>query len=448
MNQSEIERGRIDAEFYSPQYLDALTLIKTHPHRAIGNFCFVTSGSTPPDREKDLTEGIILLKTVNIQNGFINFLNTPFYINKELDERLKQTRLKPYDVLLNIVGATLDVIGRVTIAPPNFPRANITQAMALIRVNDESSEEFYPEYVFAFLLSKYGHLQIARLARPSGQFNLNHEEVRAILIPKIPTLKQEVFRQKVNELWTEWNNATTTYNKANVILHSVLGISKWKPEEPSTYIKNYVEAQKAGRIDAEYFQPKYDEAIGVISQFNPKKLISTATPVLRTIKPKPHRTYRYIEISDVDTSIGEVGYTEREGQELPPNARIKVKGGELIVSKVRSTRGAVGIVPEECGKNGICSKAFAVFKAQSPTKEFLQVFLRSPVGKLQLEKPSKGSSYPTIKNDDVANVLIPTLKKGVLKEVSTLVQNAFSSRRNAKNLLEEIKINVEQIIEM
>lgn len=73
--------------------------------------------------------------------------------------------------------------------------------------------------------------------------------------------------------------------------------------------------------------------------------------------------------------------------------------------------------------------------------------LRSPVGKTQLEKPSKGTSYPTIDDADVKNVLIPTLAQPTVEKIATLVQQSFTARSNAKALLERAKRAVEIAIE-
>jgi restriction endonuclease S subunit len=132
---------------------------------------------------------------------------------------------------------------------------------------------------------------------------------------------------------------------------------------------------------------------------------------------------------------------------LPPNARIPVKGGELIISKVRPTRGAIGIIPYCLGENLICSSAFSVFNVNSPLKEYLYVITRSIIGRLQLEKPTKGTSYPTIEDLDVEKLRIPLLPLSIQQEIASLVQQSHEARRKAKELLEIAKRAVEIAIE-
>jgi hypothetical protein len=87
---SDLElKNRIDAEFYSPEYVDAMNKLKGLECRRIEQCCFVTSGSTPPDRDPELKSGILLLKTANIREGCIDiFSEQPFFIDENLDRRL------------------------------------------------------------------------------------------------------------------------------------------------------------------------------------------------------------------------------------------------------------------------------------------------------------------------------------------------------------------------
>ena len=135
------------------------------------------------------------------------------------------------------------------------------------------------------------------------------------------------------------------------------------------------------------------------------------------------------------------------GRELPASAKTSISGGELIVSKVRPTRGAVSIVPEYFNKDFICSNAFSVFAVPDDLKEYLFVVLRSIIGKLQMEKPTTGTSYPTITDEDVENLIIPILSGKVQQKIADLVRRSHEARKKAKELLEQAKRQVEEMIE-
>ena len=59
-----------------------------------------------------------------------------------------------------------------------------------------------------------------------------------------------------------------------------------------------------------------------------------------------NKLYRYVEIGSVNTSTGEITANEVLGEDLPANAKRILKKDDVIISKVRTYRGAITIVEE------------------------------------------------------------------------------------------------------
>ena len=55
-------------------------------------------------------------------------------------------------------------------------------------------------------------------------------------------------------------------------------------------------------------------------------------------------------------------------------------------------------------------------------REYLQVVLRSMIGKLQLERPTTGTTYPTVTDRDVENIIIPILLTETQQKIAELVR--------------------------
>ena len=145
--------ARIDSTFFQQEFLQSrLNKINSW---SIDEICLIRSGTTPVDRDENLKEGVILLKTNDIRNNVLtnNNIQSYFFIDETTNTRMRNTQLKVEDVLLNIVGATTDVIGRSALITQDFPRANITQAMSLLRIKDKQSLD--PCYLFLFLCCFY-----------------------------------------------------------------------------------------------------------------------------------------------------------------------------------------------------------------------------------------------------------------------------------------------------
>jgi restriction endonuclease S subunit len=93
---------------------------------------------------------------------------------------------------------------------------------------------------------------------------------------------------------------------------------------------------------------------------------------------EPNAIFHYIDISSINIVTGEIGDTsEILGQEAPSRARQIVHAGDILISTVRPTRGAIAIVPAEM-EGFICSTGFAVVR---PIKEVLTEYLHTAATK-------------------------------------------------------------------
>ena len=100
----------------------------------------------------------------------------------------------------------------------------------------------------------------------------------------------------------------------------------WKPVPALTYVKNYSQASKARRIDAEHFQPKYAELRESIRGYSNGylKITDIATNSDETTEPHTHpeNDYRYVELETLNQVIGTIESTnEIKGKEAPSRAR-------------------------------------------------------------------------------------------------------------------------------
>ena len=62
------------------------------------------------------------------------------------------------------------------------------------------------------------------------------------------------------------------YAQAQTLLLSELGLADWEPKHCLTFVKNYSDVERAERINAEYYQPKYKEIDKVLIKFKSKPI--------------------------------------------------------------------------------------------------------------------------------------------------------------------------------
>jgi|SRR3989344_3518171 len=442
IKKSQLEGSkRLDAEYYQPEYLTGIQKIKSSNFDIISNLLSrkAVTGTTPKRRDciNDGTD-IKFVKTDTLREGQIVFDEADCL---PVQESRKNSELKSGDIIVTIIGATHDIVGRVARVFPDDPKMNINQNVGLLRPKESS----FSSYLSVFLQTKYGRNQLWQQSKQTEQVNLNCREVERVLVP----IPDSSFIKEVDDLVVDSynlvNDSKKIYSQAENLLLEELELKDFSEEQSLCNVVNFSELKEVNRIDAEYFQLKYDKLLEHLK--NVKPLIDVAKRVKHRVKIVPEKQYQYIEISDVDVGSGEVTSNTISGKELPANAKIKISGDELLVSKVRPTRGAIAIISDIWKKDIVASGAFSVFDSPSPLREYLQVVLRSTVGKLQMERPTTGTSYPTITDADVENIQIPILPRSMQEKIAELVRQSHESRKKAKALLEEAKHKVEELIE-
>ena len=445
IQKSQLEGAlRLDAEYYQPEYLNLISNLKSQKSKFLKELADkVFSGPFGSTLKSESYQmyGIPFIRIGDISDVFIERENL-VYISEAEHKRIFSTHLNPGDIVFSKIGT----IGRLSMISEDLGQVNISENNIGIRLSKLSPQA--KAGLLFFLLSKYGQLQILRSASGNIQQKLNVSDIESVKVPILSTQFQKELWELYKKIMQLRKQSESLYSQAEDLLLEELGLKNFEVEEDLSYIVNLSEIKSSHRADAEYFQPKYNKLVEKLKKHNAKLLKGLVGRVKAKTRAKSEKVYKYIEISDISIGSGDVGFNEIIGKELPANARIPIKGGELLVSKVRPTRGAIAIVPNNFDNNFICSGAFSVFSAPEIMKEYLFIVLRSIVGKLQFEKPTTGTSYPTIIDEDVENLIIPVLPRSTQQKIADLVQKSHEARLKAKQLLEETKNKVENLIEI
>lgn len=445
---------RFDAEYYQPEYLELANTFSSLKSKLFSEIAIIRSGTTPIERNDEQGEGVILLKTTNIRNNILAEEKGYYYISREIDNKMKQTKLSSRDVLINIVGATLGVIGRTAFVQSNFPEANITQAMAFIRSKDAN---FLPEYIFIFLTSRFGRSQADRIARPTGQYNLNLEEVGSFKIPSIKMETQQEIKNIVDNLIGYLHESQKMYLAAENLLLNELELMGFDNEEKLSSIINLSDAKSVCRIDAEYFQEKYKKLVKKIKLSNAKKL-GDLVSIKKGFEPGSEEYYEEGKLFIRVSSLSINGIENSDQKYLSEKLYQKLKDdyepevGEILLTK-DATPGIAYAVKEPV--EGIMSGGILRLKLNPSASsgqgnidaEYLTLCLNSIIGQMQAERDAGGSVIAHWRPEQVKNIMIPVLPKEIQQKIADLVRQSHEARIKAKELLEEAKKKVEEMIE-
>lgn len=353
----KLDRGtRLDAEFYKPIFLEIENILRKANCKTLDDISksIKSFGAYALCNEMVLVEkGIPFIRCKDIKEGFVDFSNVLF-IDDETHKLLSKSAVIPYTVMLTMSGT----VGNAAVADPSWKYPlNSNQDIAKIEIN----EIVDPYYLATFLNGKYGKSQTERLPIGSIQQHIFIWQLKGLLVPvaskEFQNVVSELYKNAINYL----NNSDNVYREAEQILLAELGLLNWKPKHQLAFIGNFSEAKASERIDAEYYQPLYDEILNTVKKykygFKPTRALLTLNK--SGFENNSNALYQYVEISSVNTLSGEIEPLSLSGKNLPANAKIKFNRGDLIISKVRTYRGAIAIVQND-GMVG--SGAFTVLK--------------------------------------------------------------------------------------
>ncbi len=429
---------RIDAECYQEKYILVEKKLSTLKHTLLGKevsiFC---KGIFDIKAECYSDSGIPFVRIGNLKDYVIDQSNIT-YIPKLEHIRNHKSALRRGDVILSKTAypaaSFVDIY-----------ECNTSQDTIALKLKENS--QIASEYLVIFLNSKFGLNQMERWFTGNIQMHLNLLDSRNIIIPILTKTLQETIKTLFSSAIRLKKQSVLEFNQAQSLLLSELGLTNWQPKHQLTFIKNYFDTQHAGRIDAEYFQPKYEEIEEAIKCYSGGYTFikDEFAQNKSTFNIDDKKLYQYVEIGSVNVSTGEIIAVDVLGADLPANAKRVLKKNDIIISKVRTYRGAITIVEED---GFVGSGAFTVLRViGSINKETLLTFLHSKPLLAWSLKPNTGTSYPVIVNDDILNLPVPTLPEEKQTQIQKNVTESFTLRKQSKHLLECSKQAVEMAIE-
>ncbi len=446
---------RIDSEHYKKIYFYVKRKVAKYPFISLKECVSepIKTGHTPSMKNPRFYGGHIkFIKTDNLREFEIKE-EFEHYLSDLGNEKIKRTFLREEDLLLTIIGADFNVVGRCTIANNSILPANINQNIALIRIN---REKISPYYVASYLNSKYGRLYIFYLSRQTEQVNLNTSEVGNIRIPLFSQTFQQTVEKIVKTAYQKLEKSKTLYKEAEEILLQELELKNFKPTSRNYNIVHSKSTFLNGRLDAEYYLPKYEEILNHLKQF-PLEPLGKIVNIKKSIEPGS-KYYQdegtpFIRVSDfskfgIDTPKVYLSPNFLPQEEIE---KLKPKKGTILLTK----DGTVGISyvvkypyeEEVITSNAILHLRIKKSKQKEYLSEYLSLVLNSVVGQMQAERDTGGSLIQHWRLEDIKRVLIPKLDKPIQLQIEELINKSFQLRKESKELLEKAKKLVEIAIE-
>lgn len=436
---------RIDPEFYQRDYLSARDRVLLLPTKTIEQMStsVLSFGAYSLCNYIIWREsGIPYLKAENILDGYIDFSEAMF-IDEDVHNILAKSAVSEGQVLFSMSGTT----GNAAVAYKIPPKLNASQDVAKITLKQGHS----PFYVAAFLNSRYGRLQTQREIVGSVQQHVFLWQIKNFIVPIVSKESEARIDAAQREGLDQLSRSHTLYLQAEHLLLEELGLQDFHPTYELSYTSSLSKAFGLHRVDAEYFRPAYDQVTEKVTSYKNgyTTLLNSAEPVKPDFDPAKHpdNSFNYVELADIDASIGVIhSASEIKGEEAPSRARRVIRRGDVIVSSVEGSLEKVALVDEE-HEGSLASTGFFQFRARTAYPEVFLILSKSIVLQAQFKRECAGTILTAVPNGSLKRILVPVLPSEFQQKITSLVQQSREARKKARELLEQAKSTVEQAIE-
>ncbi len=442
-----LEDNRADAEFFKPEYIQSRRILTTKPCEDLENIAHISDGNHLSIAENFLDKpGVRYLRGQDLSTDMILSDRNIVYIDETIFHQLKRSHIVKDDILITIVGANTGLVGLVY-SPPDQLVASCK--LGIVR----PKKDILSGYLYAFLTSQYGQNQILRSVRGGGQTGLILPDMKKLSIVRLDNVFEKLIHKIVYQGHELLLTSDNTYCKAEQILLSELGLLNWKPKHWLSFTKNFSDTRASERIDAEYFQPMYEEIVKAIKSSKNHTRLGDIVSIKKCIEPGSgayqDNGIPFLRVSNL-SKFG----INNDNQQFISEALFdslkahQPKKGEILLSK-DATPGIAYYLKDAPGKTIPSSGILRVTVKDSDQiyPEYLTLVLNSSIVQKQIERDAGGSIINHWLVDQVKNTLIPILPVSAQKKISEKVNQSFCNREQSRRLLDIAKHGIEMAIE-
>ncbi len=251
---------RLDAEFWQPYYLEKERMIRQTEHTHLGSVVSVFKKGIFYILAREYTEkGVPFYRSSNIGNILPKEENITFITERKNSEEYK-TALTKGDLMIAKTGKS----GASIVLKD---RCNVSQDVIAVKVYHD---KLNPYYLAVYLNTKFGFSEMNRWFQGQVQPHLSLEDSRKIWIPIIPAIEQKKIEAIVLNSARAEVSGKQSWTDAQNLLESEIGLDTLKFKKPLGYATRFSDLEQSRRLDAQHFQPRFDQMKDHLKKFNSK----------------------------------------------------------------------------------------------------------------------------------------------------------------------------------
>ena len=431
---------RIDSEYFKKEYILIENLIKKNNCKDLSELSFKISDGThfTPNY---IENGVKFLSALNVSDNYFDLEAGFKYISQEEHKSL-YSRCNPEngDVLLRKVGVGLR---KACVVPQNIEEFSIFVSVALIKC-----KEINPYYLSTYINTSLGQEQLFRFNKGISQPDLHLEDISRLKVPIFPDTFQSKIESMVKSAHAKLEESKSLYSQAEDLLLGELGLKDWRPKNTLHTTKKFSDFAQSGRLDAEYYQPKYDDLFERLQKVDCKTIKEIQIINYRGFQPE------YVENGKIDVinskhiledGLDYENFEKTDEVSFNNAVRAQVKYGDILTYTTGANIGRTQVYLSE--KKAMASNHVNMLRVKDVNPIYLALVLNSKIGRMQTEKSSTGSAQVELYPDDLASFIIPILPEQIQTKIASLIQQSFECKAQSKQLLEDAKRMVEAEIE-
>ena len=353
-------------------------------------------------------------------------------------------QLKKDDVLICRTNGNPKFVGRSAIVPKDYDYAF---ASYLFRIRP-NRKYINSATLVAFLNSKYGRLEIEKYSMVGNQANFSPAKFREISIPVFSKDLNDKIEDITYRAFQKLEMSESLYSEAAHNMLECIDLYDFTARANYCSVMTLKESFiETGRLDAEYYQPKYDSLFEKLKDF-PTATIKEIATIQKSIEPGSDAYQeegipfiRVANLSKFGLSNSDVKLDTTQFADT-----IRPQKDTILLSK----DGSVGIAYKmEETQDVITSSAILHLQLTTPNvlPDYLTLVLNSIVVKLQAGRDAGGSIIQHWKPSEIEHVIIPILPMNEQQMIANKIKQSFKMRKDAQDLLLQAKCIIETAIE-
>ncbi|MBI5740103.1 MAG: restriction endonuclease subunit S [Nitrospirae bacterium] len=281
------------------------------------------------------------------------------------------------------------------------------------------------------------------------QQGLSLQKVRQTPIPILDVEFQESIRSVVVNAYNAIKDSENYFENAQAILLSELGLLAWQPKHRLSFVKNYSDTEQAGRIDAEHFQPKYDELIEIIKLTTQcKQIREIAKFNARGLQPQynPEGQIKVVNSQHIlDDHLDYDNFERTDDQSWDSQKKARIFQNDILIYTTGANIGRTNVylIKDKC----IASNHVNILRLEKENQIYVGFVMNSIIGRLQTQKHKSGAAQAELYPSDIEKFIVPFAKEETQNRITELLMSSFEKKIQSKAMLDIAKRAVEIAIE-